>query len=651
MEYADFIVEVRNSSLARVGQLKQTDLDSLIFVPRDTAVGSWELKLPAYELNAAGVRVEHELCKALRQPGAGLIITGPGGVALSGPAVESMVSTDATDPDGIWSFTGVSDMHILMDALAWGDPTTYDLAAQKTSNDTQSAAAETLIYSYVSRNIGTAAVTQRKNTRLTLATDQGRGPVQQKSPRFQNLLQLVQEIVAGTTLIVDIVQVGVNLEVRVTERADLSGKIRMDIANDQLSSVNYTYSAPGATHAIVAGQGEGIERTMIMRSTSDSEAASTAWGRRIERFIDQRQTDSVTELQGAGDDSLSGDGKTITAFEVTPNPNLNLVYGVDWTVGAKVTVVIQGQETVAIVTEVPISISSDGVLVGAVVGNPSGFTWEATVDAKTSDLETRLAQLEANAESAVVGVPTGSYLYVAGRVAPVGTLKCDGSAYAIASYGNLAAYLRPKIGSVTITVASPGVFTCTAHALVPGDRVYLTTSGALPTGLATYTVYYVIASGLTANTFQLSATAGGAAIVTSGTQSGTHSLYFSPYEAGAVSSVNFKVPDNGDYVISALKSGSAEFGSVGSKYGAKTITQTEAQMPSHTHIQNPHNHTLINTKLYVNSSALNEPVGGAGSSAYQWSSGFATATNQYTGGGQPMSIVQPTVAALLVIKT
>ena len=654
MEYTDFIVEVRNSSLTRVGQLKQTDLTGLIVVPRDTAVGSWELSLPAYELNAAGVRVEHELCKALRQPGAGLVVTGPGGVILSGPAVESSVSTDATDPDGIWSFTGLSDMHILLDSLAWGDPSTYDLAAQKTSNDTQSAAAETLIYSYVSRNIGTAAVTQRKNTRLTLATDQGRGPVQQKSPRFQNLLQLVQEIVAGTTLIVDIVQVGANLEVRVTERADLSGKIRMDIANDQLSSVNYTYSAPGATHAIVAGQGEGIERTMIMRSTTDSEAASTAWGRRIERFIDQRQTDSVTELQGAGDDSLSGDGKTITAFEVTPNPNLNLVYGVDWTVGAKVTVVIQGQETVAIVTEVPISISSDGVLVGAVVGNPSGFTWEATVDAKTSDLETRLAQLEANAESAVVGVPTGSYLYVAGRVAPVGTLKCDGSAYAIASYGNLAAYLRPKIGTVTITVANPAVFTSTAHALVPGDRVYLTTSGALPTGLATYTVYYVIASGLTADAFRLSATSGGSAIVTSGTQSGTHSLYFSPYEAGAVSSVNFKVPDNGDYVISGVKSGSAEFGSVGSKYGAKTITQTEAQMPSHTHIQNPHAHSPNSGLYWLMSNRTAGTANGSGSatlSDYSNTTANTTAMNQYTGGGQAMNNIQPTVAALLVIKT
>lgn len=254
----------------------------------------------------------------------------------------------------------------------------------------------------------------------------------------------------------------------------------------------------------------------------------------------------------------------------------------------------------------------------------------------------------------LAGIPTGTYLYCAGRNAPAGTLKTDGASYAVANYPDLAAYLRPKIGAVTVTVANPAVFTCTAHALVPGDRVYLSTSGALPSGLATYTVYYVIASGLTTNTFQLSATAGGAAIVTSGTQSGTHSLWFSPYEAGAVSSVNFKVPDNGDYVISGVKSGSAEFGSVGSKYGAKTITQTEAQMPSHTHIQNPHAHSPNSDLYWLMSNRTAGTANGSGSatlSDYSNTTANTTAMNQYTGGGQAMNNIQPTVAALLVIKT
>lgn len=392
---ADYLIEVRDNNFNRVGQLKDADKGQLLLVPRETAVGSWELKLPSFELNEQGEKVEHALCAALRQPGAGIIATGPGGVVLSGPMVEATLEINEDDPQGSWNFVGVSDMHILLDALAWGDPSTYNLAAQTTANDTRTGVAETLIYGYISRNIGPGAVTQRKNTRITLATDQGRGTSQQKSPRFRNLLELVQEIASGTNLLVDIVQIGSNLQVQVTERLDLSAVIRMDAENGQLSTVKYTYSAPGATHAIVAGQGEGTARTIIMRSTAASLAASTAFGRRIERFVDQRQTDSITELEGAGDDALAGDGAIITSFEVNPNQNLNLVYGVNWAVGAKVTVVVQGQEVPAVVTEAPISISSDGVFIGGVIGNPTGFSWESAVDARVQDLETRLAQLEA----------------------------------------------------------------------------------------------------------------------------------------------------------------------------------------------------------------------------------------------------------------
>lgn len=83
---------------------------------------------------------------------------------------------------------------------------------------------------------------------------------------------------------------------------------------------------------------------------------------------------------------------------------------------------------------------------------------------------------------------------------------------------------RGLIGTVTVTIASPGVFTNVAHGLVAGDVVYLSTTGALPTGLSVDTPYYVIAAGLTANTFRLSTTAGGSAINTTGSQSGTHSV-------------------------------------------------------------------------------------------------------------------------------
>lgn len=74
--------------------------------------------------------------------------------------------------------------------------------------------------------------------------------------------------------------------------------------------------------------------------------------------------------------------------------------------------------------------------------------------------------------------------------------------------------------TVTISIATPGVVTWTGHGLHEGDKIQFTTTGALPTGLTASTTYYV--KYIDANTFQLAATRAGAAIATSGTQSGVH---------------------------------------------------------------------------------------------------------------------------------
>lgn len=76
--------------------------------------------------------------------------------------------------------------------------------------------------------------------------------------------------------------------------------------------------------------------------------------------------------------------------------------------------------------------------------------------------------------------------------------------------------------TVTMTLASPCVVTDTAHGMVANTPIVFTTTGALLTGVTAGTTYYVSATGLTANTYQFSATPGGASINTSGSQSGVH---------------------------------------------------------------------------------------------------------------------------------
>jgi len=75
----------------------------------------------------------------------------------------------------------------------------------------------------------------------------------------------------------------------------------------------------------------------------------------------------------------------------------------------------------------------------------------------------------------------------------------------------------------TVTISTPGVLSTSLN-LANGTALMLTTTGALPTGLLVGTVYYVVA--VSGTQFSLAATYNGAAINTTGSQSGVHS--FSP---------------------------------------------------------------------------------------------------------------------------
>lgn len=120
------------------------------------------------------------------------------------------------------------------------------------------------------------------------------------------------------------------------------------------------------------------------------------------------------------------------------------------------------------------------------------------------------------------------------------------------SLGNvkLSAPAFTLLGVTTITIATPGVVTRAAHGLIAGDSVQFTTTGALPTGLIAGTDYFVIAAGLTAGAFQLSLTVGGAAINTTGAQSGVHTLYrTTPFASFISDDIQAALAGGGDFGV------------------------------------------------------------------------------------------------------
>jgi hypothetical protein len=90
------------------------------------------------------------------------------------------------------------------------------------------------------------------------------------------------------------------------------------------------------------------------------------------------------------------------------------------------------------------------------------------------------------------------------------------SAHDALSAGNLLGLIQ--IGSTlrgaANALASTDLITSYAHGLTTDDRIFVAAVGGdtLPTGLATTTLYFVLASGLTTDAFKISTTSGGAAV-------------------------------------------------------------------------------------------------------------------------------------------
>jgi len=261
-----------------------------------------------------------------------------------------------------------------------------------------------------------------------------------------------------------------------------------------------------------------------------------------------------------------------------------------------------------------------------------------------------LSRSNMNADAAI---PAGVILPFAGGIAaPSGWLLCDGSNVLRATYATLFAALCPTLGTFTVTIASPAVFTLTNHGLRLGDRVRFSTTGALPTGLSLTTDYFV-SNVVNANSFRVSTTAGGADVNTSGSQSGTHTAQRFPYGPGD-GSTTFGLPDlrgrvpagldaMGGTAASRLTSaGSGVYAeALGQAGGAETHTLTAAQLPAHAHpINGGNTYSLLRST--------------GGSAGYGAGSGLAesvTNTSNNTGGGSAHLNTQPTLLVAYIVKT
>lgn len=136
------------------------------------------------------------------------------------------------------------------------------------------------------------------------------------------------------------------------------------------------------------------------------------------------------------------------------------------------------------------------------------------------------------------------------------------------------------------------------------------------------------------------------------------------YNTGGETATQFRLPNLKGRVPVGKDTADTDFNTVGKTGGFKDVTLTIPQMPSHTHIQNAHNHSGgdyghghpvygynggdSNGVDWANSNERRDPTVGTGYANIYINN--TTATNQNTGGGQSHPNMQPYVITNYIIK-
>lgn len=388
---AGYRVRVRDSSLNIIGEID--DYQALTLNLIYNAVSRWVLT----------ARLGTDAVDALRAPAAGIIVqrlhpgfADDGAVVLSG-VWDSLV--EVYDDQGLHlEIAGPDDMYVVDDELAY--PSTDGNFANNAYDVIGPSAAETVLYHYVSANIGPTAIASRKTPgsrpALTLGTDLGRGSSITGRARFGQLLDTLQAyaLASSPELGFRVIQVGAALQFQVYQPADRSANVRFGPDLGNVQAYQRTATAPTLNHVIVGGGGAGTARSFLENEDASS---ITTWKRRRVSFRDQRNTTVVAELSQAATEALTG-GVALTRLDITPIDTPTQQYLIDYGLGDKVTVITRGaagqvNTTAELVRQVTIQLQGgQATQVQPIVGQ-AGSTDDPSVS-PLQDLEKRLLALE-----------------------------------------------------------------------------------------------------------------------------------------------------------------------------------------------------------------------------------------------------------------
>lgn len=304
------VVWAVDPSRIRRGHLNVTACSAVV---RDADVGTFQVTALADGLTDRVV------------PGWRVIVQDSDFTVLSGP----LTSIEPDLAEGTVTFGGVDDLVHLNDRITFPNPA----QAAESQGDAywkKTGPAIEVVDDLIYRNVANGALAVRRVPQMFMDRAYVGGPLGSTvaaNLRFKNVLEEARALArtGGVTFWAEQAATDA-IWVRFRIPQDRSRQVRFTDRNAGASEGRYVLAAATATTAIVAGQGEGAARTILERSRPST------WGRRIETFKDQRDTDDNAELEQSATEQLDEGAEGASAqFTVTEAPGL--VYGVDYRLG------------------------------------------------------------------------------------------------------------------------------------------------------------------------------------------------------------------------------------------------------------------------------------------------------------------------------
>lgn len=369
-------IYLRNAQYDRVGEID--DYQSLEAIRRFNAVGSFSLD----------VDIRVPLVKSMLVPGMGIQVVRDNDTIFSGPILTRTRKRD--EKMNRLTVSGVDDNVWLVRRVAHPEPLTGGPPYSSQAYDVRTGVASTIMRQYVNVNAGSSAVILRRVSGLVLGVDPLLGTSVTGRARWQPLIELLTELAYSSGgLGFQIEQLGSVLTFSIYKPLDKVSLIQFSIDVGTLLKHEYEVQAPEVTFLFVGGSGEGTARTI--KEATNINGLNT-WGR-IESFQDRRDTAVDSELSEAAIKTFEEKSEK-TDISIEPIEVPGQQYKTHYTLGDKVSVIVDGTVIQELIREVRVVLTPNGPQkVIPKVGSPGRLGIIALFD-RLRDNERRLTDLE-----------------------------------------------------------------------------------------------------------------------------------------------------------------------------------------------------------------------------------------------------------------